>query len=257
MSTDLKTIDAYNKFAKEWSEKHKSNKDLNHLYNEKPAMHFLLPDLSGKTVLCIGCGSGEECDFLANNGATKVIGIDISEGLIEEAKKSYPEIEFKIMDMEKLEFENKSFDFVYSSLAVHYIEDWTKLMNEVSRVLKIGGDFLFSTMHPVFTGGEDFVYGEGTMTGIARYKDRSKGEFYVKGDYFTPRKFEANMGEGLEVTWHHKSIEQVLEYCSNSGLRLVNLKEPKPMEEMKVAKLKSYVYYSRIPLFLIVKVRKD
>ncbi len=256
MSTDIKTIDAYNNFAKKWSEQHKTGEIVNHVYLEKPAMYSLLNNLEGKKILCIGCGSGEECDFLASQGA-EVIGTDISSGLIEEARKSYPTIQFEVMDMENLDFEENSFDLVYSSLAVHYIEDWTKLMNETFRVLKAGGEFVFSTMHPVFTGGEDFSYDEGSMTGIARYKNTAKGEFYVKGDYFSPRPFEANMGEELIVTWYHKPIGVVIDYLLKAGFKLATLLEPQPLEEMREARLKSYTYYSKIPLFLIIKVEKQ
>ena len=55
---------------------------------------------------------------LAKKGAD-VTGVDISDGLITIAKESYPECDFKVMDMEKLEFTDESFDFAYSSLAIH------------------------------------------------------------------------------------------------------------------------------------------
>lgn len=255
MSTDAKTIDAYNKYAKQWSKEHKSGEVVNHVYLEKPAIYSLLGDLKGKRILCIGCGSGEECDFLAAQGAV-VVGTDISSGLIEEARKAYPQIQFEVMDMEHLGFEPGSFDMVYSSLAVHYINDWTYLMSEVYKVLAVGGKFIFSTMHPVFTCGDDFTYGEGTMTGIARYKNKAKGEYYTKGDYFTQRPFEAPMKEELVVTWYHKPVSVVVDYLVKAGFSLQKLLEPQPLDSMKEANAKSYTYYSKIPLFLIVKAVK-
>ena len=53
--------------------------DLN--YNvqlEQPAMTKLLPDISGKTVLDLGCGFGYNCLDFVKRGASRVIGIDIS-----------------------------------------------------------------------------------------------------------------------------------------------------------------------------------
>lgn len=54
---------------------------------EQPAMKKLLPDLQGKTVLDIGCGYGHNCLDFIKRGAKKVIGIDISEKMLDVAKK--------------------------------------------------------------------------------------------------------------------------------------------------------------------------
>ena len=95
---------SYNQKAKEWAERMRSGKNFAHTYLEKPAMYGKLPDLKNKTVLCIGCGSGEECAHLLSLGAKKVVGIDLSKELIAIAKASYPNIEFFTMDMAKLKF---------------------------------------------------------------------------------------------------------------------------------------------------------
>ena len=92
-------------------------------------MYEKLPYLKGKSVLCVGSGTGEECEHIASSDAKRVIGIDISEGLIRCAKKSYPHLEFHAMDMEKLDFPAGCFDFVYSSLAMHYLRNGSKNQN--------------------------------------------------------------------------------------------------------------------------------
>ena len=53
-------------------------------------MYGLLPDLNEKTVISLGCGSGEDCTYLKSQGVKKVVGVDISEKLIQIAKDSYP-----------------------------------------------------------------------------------------------------------------------------------------------------------------------
>lgn len=45
----------------------------------------LFPPLQGKTVLDLGCGYGWHCAFAAEQGAVKVLGIDLSRKMIEEA----------------------------------------------------------------------------------------------------------------------------------------------------------------------------
>ena len=56
------------------------NQDIN--YNdllEQPAMAELLPNLSGKAVLDLGCGFGQNCKDFVCRGAKRVVGVDISE----------------------------------------------------------------------------------------------------------------------------------------------------------------------------------
>ena len=79
-------------------------KNFAHMYLEKPAMYKKLPNLKNKTVLCIGCGSGEECEHLLSLKPKRIIGIDLSKELIAIARESYPDIEFRVMDMTKMKF---------------------------------------------------------------------------------------------------------------------------------------------------------
>ena len=97
MPTDRKSIREYNKNYNVWLNK----KGLGHSHLEKPAMYSALGNVRGKTILCLGCGAGEECAHLKSLGAKKVIGVDISKSLINIAKKNFPDIEFKIRSEER------------------------------------------------------------------------------------------------------------------------------------------------------------
>ena len=68
---------------------------------EQPAMKELLPDLNGKAVLDLGCGCGSNCLEFVLNGARRVVGVDISEKMLEVAKKEATDekIEYKNMSM--------------------------------------------------------------------------------------------------------------------------------------------------------------
>jgi ubiquinone/menaquinone biosynthesis C-methylase UbiE len=120
-----------------------------HKFVEKPAMKALLPDLSDKKILLLGCGTGEEVTLLEQFGATSMTGIDLSEGSIKVAAESYPQCDFRVMDMHNLDFEDNSFDFIYSSLVVHYSAKPQSVYKEIMRVLKPGGTFQFSVGHPM------------------------------------------------------------------------------------------------------------
>jgi ubiquinone/menaquinone biosynthesis C-methylase UbiE len=99
--------------------------------------------------LSLGSGSGEDSNHLKKMGAEQSHGIDISEELIKIARVTYPDCQFSCMDMEKLSFPDANYDFVYSSLALHYIENWTQLFQEIFRILKPNSYFLFSFQHPI------------------------------------------------------------------------------------------------------------
>src|ERR1700693_3447061 len=101
MATDPNTIKHYNENAENYN-RHVTdpNDSTFHAYYEKPAIRTELPDLHGLKVISIGCGSGVDTKWLADNGAKKAVGIDISEGLLAIARRNYPNIEFHEMDME-------------------------------------------------------------------------------------------------------------------------------------------------------------
>jgi len=64
-------------------------------------------------------------------------------------------ISYTRADMEHLELSAASFNLVYSSLALHYVEDLNRLMSQVHRSLVPGGSLVFSVEHPIFTAPAD------------------------------------------------------------------------------------------------------
>ena len=113
-------INDYDKFAKERQEQLKKGEKRPHRFIEKPMMRELMPDLTNKKVLMLGCGTGEESLMLETFNASDIIGLDLSKESIRLAKESYPKWEFVVGDMHQLPFEDNTFDFVYSSLSIHY-----------------------------------------------------------------------------------------------------------------------------------------
>ena len=107
----------------------------------------MLPDLRGRTVLDLGCGFGWFCRWARENGAARVLGIDVSEKMLARARDTTPDaaISYARADMERLELSPASFDLVYSSLALHYIANLDGLLSEVHRSLVEGGSLAFSS----------------------------------------------------------------------------------------------------------------
>lgn len=255
MPTLKKTIDSYSKYAKKWASNMRSGKNLAHEYLEKPAMYRLLPSLKGKSILCVGCGSGEECDILKKSGAIKVVGTDISKGLIAEAKIGFPKLEFHVMDMEKLKFPSQSVDIVYSSLTMHYVKEWLPILKNIKSILKPGGVFLFSTHHPVKWGGET-VRGQDRESFLLGYEKihESGGKKIVRvhGDYFKTRLMHDRWFGEMDVSYWHKPLSEILTEIRNSGLVIEEFVEPRPIGKGKRLKPE----WDKIPMFMIFKLVK-
>ncbi|HEX2276443.1 MAG TPA: class I SAM-dependent methyltransferase [Candidatus Tectomicrobia bacterium] len=124
---------------------------------EWPALRALLPELRGLKVLDLGCGFGWFCRWARRQGAAHAVGIDVSERMLARARAVTQDaaITYTRADMEHLELPPESFDVVYSSLALHYIERLHELMSAVYRSLVPGGRLVFSVEHPIFTAPTD------------------------------------------------------------------------------------------------------
>ncbi len=218
-------------------------------------MYKKLSDLKGKSVLCIGCGTGEECEHLKSLGAKRVVGIDISKGLIDFAKKSYPDLEFQVMDMEKLNFADDSFDFVYSSLTMHYVKDWTKTLRGVYKLLKKNGTFIFSTHHPVKWGAEVNRSKEKDLFLIG-YEKYESGESKVFGDYLNTRKIDDIWFNEFKVSYYHRPLSKIISDIVKSGFIISDFVEPKPLKSVVKEKPNFYDIHSKIPLFMIFELKK-
>src|SRR6516165_3784047 len=120
---------------------------------EWPALRVLLPDLRGCNVLDLGCGFGWFCRWARQQGAARVLGIDVSEKMLARARAASEDgaITYTRLDMEHLELPPASFDVVYSSLALHYVENLRGLMAQAHRTLIPGGRLVFSVEHPIFS----------------------------------------------------------------------------------------------------------
>ena len=108
-------------------------------------------------ILDMGCGSGVFTSFVKKAYKnSRVIGIDISKGCIERARKEYPKIEFVIDDVEKTNFKSSSADVVWYSGILHHFPDFAKVAAEAFRLLKPGG--LFFSYDPNFYNPAFWLY---------------------------------------------------------------------------------------------------
>src|SRR5688572_15256984 len=119
---------------------------------EWPVLRAMMPDVRGLRIVDLGCGFGWFCRWAHENGASEVLGIDLSAKMLARARPATPvtAITYLQADLATLELSARSFDLAYSSLAIHYLEDVTRFFAKVRAALVPGGKFVFSTEHPIF-----------------------------------------------------------------------------------------------------------
>jgi ubiquinone/menaquinone biosynthesis C-methylase UbiE len=97
-------------------------------------------------ILDVGCGSGWATRLMAEKApAGKVIGIDISDEMIRQARESsgsFSNAEFQIASAEKLPFEDGEFTHAFSMESLYYYADILSALKEIKRVLGTGGLFV-------------------------------------------------------------------------------------------------------------------
>jgi len=202
----------------------RENPDNVNLLIEKPALFSLAPDLTGKTVLDLGCGYGENCAEFKRFGAFKVTGIDISEKMLEVAKAETDDIEFIRADLNDLSGIAEKFDVVFSSMALHYVADFNKLCAQVAELLNDGGYFIFSQEHPLTTA---------PFIGANWTKDENGQRLYYNlSDY-------ARTGK-RETTWivdgvikYHRTFSEIINALIKNGFSIEKMLEPTPDEKIK------------------------
>lgn len=257
MSTDKNTSKMYSGSAEAWSDWIAQGAPQ-HKYLEKPAMFGKLGDVTGKSVLCLGCGTGEEAAYIISKRPKNVVGVDIAEGLIKLAEKNVTGVDFHTMDMEKLTFANNTFDIVYSSLVMHYIKDWLPTLSQVKRVLKPGGRFLFSTHHPVKWGANTERHGHALKAVLGFNRPESNQErCEVYGDYLNLVKITDTIGDGqFPITYYNRPISMMLTDFRRVGFEMVDMMEPKATDQSKTENPNFWRIHQHIPQFVIFELQK-
>lgn len=120
----------------------------------------LLNPQPNETILDIGCGTGQLTAEIAKSGAS-VIGIDASEAMIGEAKKNFPELDFRIADARSFDL-GMQFDAIFSNAVFHWIKPPEDVVRCISKTLKprgrmaveFGGKY---NIHKAHTALEDAI----------------------------------------------------------------------------------------------------
>lgn len=216
---------------------------------EIPQLFDLIGDVKDKTILNIGCGAGGHDRKLIELGAKEVLGIDISEKMICEAKKNCDsdKISYQVLSMNNLEEIDKKFDLVVSSLAIHYIEDYDGLCKKVYNLLNDGGQFIFSHGHPM----DSAVILKNVEK---RYVIIGDKKYFLLSDYNNEGKRTAHwFVDGVET--YHRNMSHLINGLIDAGFQIKRVNESYATEEIIKIRPK-YVEQNDHSYFVYIKAEK-
>lgn len=218
----------------------------------------LLPELKGKKVIDLGCGFGRTLGYFVDKGVEKVVGLEISEKMLDVTRKENEgalqegKVELKRQDLDALEFtttsdskEKESYDLAFSSLVVHYLDDLPRFLSNVHACLAKGGLLVYSTEHPVTTSAtsapHDWIEADG------------KKVWPLHG-YLTEGTRENNW-LGSNVRKQHRTIAAHVNALIEAGFVVEKLIEWGPSLE-QVKEHPEWEVERERPYFLMLRARK-
>ncbi len=162
------------------------------------------------TLLELGCGQGRDSIFFTNL-VSNVTSVDISENAINFVKKIKNErnltnLDLFVHDIKKpLTFLDKSFDMVYSNLALQFfdINQLNEIFSNISKIMSNDSFFMFSTKKP---GDKYFNFGKKISENSFEYKDITRYFFekseikYLLEQHFKIISFEEDEHQNSDKT---------------------------------------------------------
>jgi SAM-dependent methyltransferase len=244
--------------AESWTKLARQGWDVSRDALNTPAFLELLPDISGKRGLDVGCGEGHNTRLLAERGA-EMFAIDISQAFIKFAAASESGIRFVVGSAQELPFAASQFDFVASLMCLMDLPDQTGALKEIHRVLRPGGFLQFSILHPCFVPPYRKLLrnanGEPYAVEVGRYFERGDGE--IERWIFSAAPMDVKAGlPPFEVPTFHRTLSEWLNAVVDSGFTIEELSEPRASEE--TARRVPIVADTRtVPYFLHLRCRSN
>lgn len=110
-------------------------------------MNYL--ELENKVIADIGCGTGRHWKSFLDCRPKKLIGFDVSKGMLDMLQKKFPQAQAHHLINNKLrELENESCDIIFSTLTIAHIKNAEEVLQEWKRTLKPGGEIIITDFHP-------------------------------------------------------------------------------------------------------------
>ena len=196
-----------------------------------PNQERLLELREGETVLDVACGNGNFARRMAELGAD-VVGFDVSEKMIERARthgsRGPGRIEYRVIDASDGEavrsLGRRHFDAAVSTMAMMDMPKISPMLSALGHVLKPGGRFVFSVLHPCFNSTSTrFVLEESDRGGVVEQ------EYSLRiSEYIEPAQSMglAIAGQPEPHYYFHRPISALFGACFDAGFMLDGIAEP-------------------------------
>lgn len=250
MSIEKHTKKMYDQFGADYQAKRQNKGTLFNEYLEVPCMVKAVGNIKGKKLLDVGCGAGIHIKKYLKNGAD-CWGIDLSQTMIGLAKKNCPGVPFKAGSMTKLPYANSIFDVVTASLSVHYAKNLVPVFKEISRVIKPGGMFYYSTESPMWTAREAYEDDNFKIIGLGKIINKKTGKQIVIGRPGAEKLTEWEMLPGMLMKTYVFAFRTHLQNLRQAGFELVDFIDCKPNLTFKKYDPADYSMFTRFPIFSI------
>lgn len=168
-------------------------------------------------ILDAGCGGGNNCQYINEKDGFQAYGIDFSDAMIAEARKRFPNVKIKKMDMTNISFPDQIFDGILSNCSLMHIplELLSQTLQGFKRILKPKGKLLLIVLEG---NGEEMV--EPYRQGL---------DIHVYTKYFTAEEFSKILNDnGFKVDEIEKretesgnelAVKELVVYASNEQIQ--------------------------------------
>jgi SAM-dependent methyltransferase len=211
------TQEAWRALAPDY-ERGRSREDSLDRLVEWPAQRDLIGDVTGLSILDVGCGNGGKLVELLHEGAASAVGIDISENFVTDAP---PGLELLPGDMRELEsvpgLPGRRFDRVLFLQSFGYATDPVRTLAAARRMLRPDGSIVLSRTHPIRYAVER-AERNGTSLGE---------EYYATGEY----SYQSGWNDQVTLTHGIYTIADLITVFGAAGLRIEAAVEPSLSEE--------------------------
>ncbi|MDD6189697.1 MAG: class I SAM-dependent methyltransferase [Clostridiales bacterium] len=238
----------WNKMAKAYEEFTSGDNSYSNTI-EWPCIQKMLPDIKGKSVIDLGCGSGRYTFLLEEAQPRKVVGVDISDEMLrlarEKAEARGSSALFIKGDLNDF-VPDDQYDVVFSSTMSHYIVDLFPLFANIYDMLTYRGIGIISVMNPIYSAQYPIKNGEWNV----RYLDKSERSYvqpWCEGD--------DDLEQLLSCSYHH-TFSDYMNAIIHNGLTILEMQEPLPPESWKSEAPSRYDAFIETPSYLIIKLQK-
>lgn len=211
MQPQEKIINCYNKVADDYATERSGELSKKH-FDRLLLKEFALVNNKG-LLADFGCGPGQTTKFLYDHGVKNIVGIDLSSAMVDAARKLFPEIRFETGNLLDLAYNSNHFTSAIAFYAiVHFTDDQLKTaFTEVNRVLKKGGQFLFT-----FHVGDETVH------------------------------FDKAHDKEIDIDLYFFPTDKILKLLSDTGFGIIDALERYPYKDAEYQTRRAYIWAEKV-----------